>query len=96
MGNFNLFLTHVLTFFRRNEQCCYPIIPFIPHIPAMTSYVAYVIHAKLTLITTQGLCTITFFLYLSLFLRIWDRIILMFPTFFLSFLSYPCHLTHSV
>ena len=33
----------------------------------MTSDVAYVIHTIITLIMTQGLCTITFFLCLSLF-----------------------------
>ena len=60
MGNFNLFLTHVLTFFHHVEQCCYPSFLITPHIPAMTSHVAYVINATFTLITTQGLCNITF------------------------------------
>ena len=76
MGNLNLFQTHVLTFFHHVEQCCYPSFLIIPHIPAMTSHIAYVIHAILTLITTQGLCNITFFLCLSLSSRIWDRILL--------------------
>ena len=53
MGNFNLFLTHVLTFFHHIEQCCYPSFLTPPHIPAMTSHVAYVIYATLTLITTH-------------------------------------------
>ena len=50
----------------------------------MTFHVAYVIYATITLITTQGLCNITFFLCLSLPLCIWDRIFLMFFTLFLS------------
>ena len=40
MGNFNLFLTHVLTFFRYNEQCCYPSFLSFPTFQAMTSHVA--------------------------------------------------------
>ena len=60
MGNFNLSLTHVLTIFHHVEQCCYPSVLTYSHIPAMTSHVAYVIYATLTLITTQGLCNITF------------------------------------
>ena len=63
MGNFNLLKTHVLTFFHHVEQCCYPSFLIIPHIPAMTSHIAYVIYATITLITTQGLCNITFSLY---------------------------------
>ena len=66
MGNFNLFKTHVLTFFHHVEQCCYPSFLIDPHIPAMTSHVAYVIHAIFTLITTQGLCNITFLPYVFL------------------------------
>ena len=76
MGNFNLFKTHVLTFFHHVEQCCYPSFLSAPHIPAMTSHVAYVIYATITLITTQGLCNIIFFLCLSLVLCIWDRLFL--------------------
>ena len=49
----------------------------------MTSHIAYVIHAIFTLITTQGHCNITFSPYVFFFLCIWDRIILMFFTFFL-------------
>ena len=60
MGNFNLFQTHVLTFFHHVEQCCYPSFLILPHIPAMTSHVAYVIHVTFTLITTQRLWNITF------------------------------------
>ena len=77
MGNFNLFQTHVLTFFHHVEQCCYPSFLIIPHIPAMTSHVANVIYATFTLITTQGHCKTTFSLCLSPFLCIWDRIFLM-------------------
>ena len=95
MGNFNLFQTHVLTFFHHVEQCCYPSFLILPHIPAMTSHVANVIYAIIMLITTQGLCTITSFLMSFFFLCIWDRIFLMFLTIFLFF-SYPCRLTHSV
>ena len=58
-------------FFHHVEQCCYPSFIITPHIPAMTSHVAYVIHATFTLITTQGLCNITFSPYV--FLCIWDR-----------------------
>ena len=50
----------------------------------MTSHVANVIYAIFTIITTQGLCNITFSPYVFLFLCIWDRIFLMFFTFFLS------------
>ena len=51
----------------------------------MTSHVAHVIYATITLITTQGLCNITFSPYVFLFLlRIWDCILLMFLTFSLS------------
>ena len=63
MGNFNFSLTHVLTIFHHVEQCCYPSFLTPSHIPAMTSHVAYVIHALFTLITTQGLCNITFLSY---------------------------------
>ena len=60
MGNFKLSQTYVLTFFHHVEQCCYPSFLLISHIPAMTSHVVYVIYATITLITTQGLCNITF------------------------------------
>ena len=53
----------------------------------MTSHVAYVIYATLTLITTQGLCNISFFLMSSSLLCIWDRILLCSLPFFLFFLS---------
>ena len=66
MGNFNFSLTYVLTIFHYVEQCCYPSFLITPHIPAMTSHVAYVIYVTITLITTQGLCNITFFLFLIL------------------------------
>ena len=66
MGNFNLFPTHVLTFFLHVEQCCYPSFLITPHIPAMTSHVAYVIYATFTLITTQRRCNITFSPYVFL------------------------------
>ena len=95
MGNFNLFQTHVLTFFHHVEQCCYPLFLLSPHIPAMTSHVAYVIHATITLITTQGLCNITFFLCLSFLFMHFGPYSFMFFTPFLIF-SYPCRLTHSV
>ena len=49
----------------------------------MTSHVAYVINALFTLITTQGLCNITFFLCLPFFLCFWDRTLIMIVTFFL-------------
>ena len=95
MGNFNLFQTHVLMFFRHVEQCCYPSFLIIPHIPAMTSHVAYVIYATFTLIMTQGLCNITFFLCLSLFFyafgTVFSYVHYLFPLF-----SYPCRLTHSM
>ena len=81
MGNFNFSLTHVLTIFHHVEQCCYPSFLILPHIPAMTSHVAYVIYATITLITTQGLCNITFSPYVFLPLCIWDRIFLMSLTF---------------
>ena len=68
MGNFNLLKPHVLTFFHHVEQCCYPSFLNIPHIPAMTSHVAYVIYAIFMLITTQGLCNITFLPYVFPFL----------------------------
>ena len=85
MGNFNLFLTHVLTFFHHVEQCCYLSVLTSSHIPAMTSHVAYVIYATFTLITTQGHCNITFPFYVFLSLCIWDRIFfLMFFTFLFS------------
>ena len=66
MGNFNLFQTHVLMIFHHVEQCYYPSFLLVPHIPAMTSHVAYVIYATFTLITTQGLCNITFSPYVFL------------------------------
>ena len=66
MGNFNFSQTHVLTFFHHVEQCCYPSFLIDPHLPAMTSHVAYVIYATITLITTQGLCNITFSPYVFL------------------------------
>ena len=94
MGNFNLFLTHVLTFFLHDEQCCYPSFLIIPHIPAMTSHVAYVIYATFTLITTQGLCNITFPFYVLLsFMHLgpYSPYVL-----YLFHSSYPCRLTHSV
>ena len=87
MGNFNFSLTHVLTIFHHVEQCCYPAFLIIPHIPAMTSHVAYVIYATFTLITTQGLCNITFFLCLPFLLCIWDHILTMTFTFFLILIS---------
>ena len=85
MGNFNLFQTHVLTFFHHVEQCCYPSFLFIPHIPAMTSHVAYVINATIMLITTQGLCNSTFlpFVFLSYASR--TVLFLMLITFLFSF-----------
>ena len=61
----------------------------------MTSHVAYVIYDTFTLITTQGLCNITFFLYLSSLLMHLGPNFLMFHTF-LFLLPYPCRLTHSV
>ena len=95
MGNFNLFQTHVLTFFHQVEQCCYPSFLITPHILAMTSHVAYVIYATFTLITTQGLCKHYIFLMSFFFLCIQDRTFTMTLTF--SFpSSYPCRLTHSV
>ena len=94
MGNFNLFQTHVLTFFHHVEQCCYLSFLIIPHTPAMTSHIAYVIHDKLTLITTQGLCNITFFLCLSLSSYALRTVFLDISYLFL--LLYPCRLTHSV
>ena len=66
MGNFNFSLTHDLTIFHHEGQCCYPSFLISPHIPAMTSHVAYVIYATITLITTQGLCNITFSSYVFL------------------------------
>ena len=85
MGNFNLFQTHVLTFFHHVEQCCYPSFLTLPHIPAMTSHVAYVIYATFTLITTQGLVTLHFsYVFLS-FYAFGTVLFLMFFTFFLSF-----------
>ena len=93
MGNFNFSLIHVLTFFHHVEQCCYPSFLIIPHIPAMTSHVAYVIYATFTLITTQGLCNITFPSYVFLFLMHVGPYFSYVPYLF-SF--YPCRLTHSV
>ena len=93
MGNFNLFQTHVLTFFHHVKQCCYPSFLIAPHIPAMTSHIAYVIYATITLITTQGLCNITFFLCLSFSLCIWDHILtmtLIFTFSLISMISYSC------
>ena len=50
----------------------------------MTSHVAYVTYATIMLITTQGLCNITFFLCLSLVLCIWGHFsfdLYLFPPF---------------
>ena len=93
MGNFNFSWTHVLTIFHHVEQCCYPSFLSIPHIPAMTSHVAYVIYATFMLITTQGLCNITFFLCLPL-MHLGPYF--SYVSYPFSFLSYPCRLTHSV
>ena len=85
MGNFNLFQTHVLTVFHHVEQCCYPSFLLISHTPAMTSHVAYVIYATFTLITTRGLCNITFLPYVFLFYASGTVLFLMLITFFFSF-----------
>ena len=87
MGNFNLSLTHVLTFLHCVEQCYHPSFLIVSHIPAMTFHVANVIHTIFTIITTQGLCNITFFLCFSSFLCIWDRIFLTFLIFYLLLIS---------
>ena len=57
----------------------------------MTSHIAYVIYAIITLITTQGLCNITFVSYVFLpFLMLWG------PYFFyslpFSLCLYPCRI----
>ena len=83
MGNFNFSLTHVLTFFHHGEQCCYPSVLTYSHIPAMTSHVANVIYTIITLITTQGLCTITSFL-MSFF-----TLMHLGPYFFTMILTFP-------
>ena len=84
MGNFNFSLTHVLTIFHHVEQCCYPSFLFTPHIPAMTSHVAYVIYATIMLITTQGLCNITFLPFVFPSYASGTVLVLMLITFFLS------------
>ena len=53
----------------------------------MTSHVAYVINATIMLITTQGLCNITFFLCLSFSYAFGTVLFLMFTTFFLLLIS---------
>ena len=53
----------------------------------MTSHVAYVIYATTTLITTQGLCNITFLPYVFLFYASGTILFLMFLILFLSFIS---------
>ena len=53
----------------------------------MTSHVAYVIYATFMLITTQGLCNITFLPYVFLSYASGTILFLMLITFFLLFLS---------
>ena len=87
MGNFNLFLTHVLTFLHHVEQCCYPSFLSLPTFQAMTSHVANATLWYLTLITTQGLCNTT----LLSFLFDWVIFFWAFRTIFLLMFTFHVH-----